>query len=140
MGFKTVIVTNQSVIGRKYFTVTKLKQINSKLIEMLKNLKVEIDGIYYCPHGPDDDYSCRKPIVVMAIKAAKNLNIYLKKSYMIGDSIRDYLFGYNFGGKGILVLTGHGKNKFLKIKDEKQKPLAVVKNLKQSVEFIKKWF
>jgi phosphoglycolate phosphatase-like HAD superfamily hydrolase len=52
---------------------------------------------------------------------------------MIGDSVRDYLFGYNFGGKGILVLTGHGKKQFEKVKDEKQKPLAVVRSLSQSV-------
>jgi len=136
MGFKIVIVTNQSGIARKYFTVTNLKQINSKLIEMLKDLKVKVDGMYYCPHGPDDDCDCRKPKIGMALKAAKDLNIDLKKSYMIGDSVRDYLFGYNFGGKGILVLTGHGKKQFEKVKNEKQKPLAVVKNLNQALKVI----
>ena len=137
MGFKLVIVTNQSGIARKYFTVTKLKQINSKLTEMLKKSNVKIDGMYYCPHGPDDNCDCRKPKTGMALKAAKELNIDLKKSYMIGDSVRDYIFGYNFGGKGILVLTGHGKKQFLKVKDEKQKPLAVVRNLSQTVGVIK---
>ena len=137
MGFKIVIVTNQSGIARKYFTVTKLKQINSKLIEMLKKLKVKVDGMYYCPHGPNDNCDCRKPKIGMALKAAKELNIDLKKSYMIGDSVRDYIFGYNFGGKGILVLTGHGKKQFLKVKDEKQKPLAVVRSLSQTVGVIK---
>lgn len=138
MGFKIVIVTNQSGIARKYFTTARLKQINSKLIDMLKNLNVKIDGIYYCPHGPNDICNCRKPKIGMALQAAKDLNIDLKKSYMIGDSIRDYLFGYNFGGKGILVLTGHGKKQFAKVKDEKQKPLAIVKTLLQTVKIIKK--
>lgn len=138
MGFKIIIVTNQSGIARKYFTITKLKQINSKLVSMLKKLNVEIDGIYYCPHGPNDTCNCRKPKIGMALQASKELNIDLTKSYMIGDSIRDYLFGYNFGGKGILVLTGHGKKQFTKVKDEKQKPLAVVKNLLQTVNIIKK--
>ena len=136
LGFKIVIVTNQSGIARKYFTVTKLKQINSKLIEMLKNLGVTVDGMYYCPHGPDDYCDCRKPKIGMALKAAKDLKIDLKSSYMIGDSVRDYLFGYNFGGKGILVLTGHGKKQFEKVKNEKQKPLAVVRNLLKTVEVI----
>ena len=136
LGFKIVIVTNQSGIARKYFTVTKLKQINSKLMEMLKDLGVTVDGMYYCPHGPDDDCDCRKPKTGMALKAAKDLNIDLKKSYMIGDSVRDYMFGYNFGGKGILVLTGHGKKQFEKAKNERQKPLAVVRNLLKTVEVI----
>jgi len=136
LGFKIVIVTNQSGIARKYFTVTKLKQINSKLMEMLKDLGVTVDGMYYCPHGPDDDCDCRKPKTGMALRAAKDLKIDLKKSYMIGDSVRDYLFGYNFGGKGILVLTGHGKKQFEKVKKEKQKPLAVVRSLLKTVEVI----
>ena len=137
MGFKIVIVTNQSGIARNYFSVTKLNKINSKLIEMLKKLNVKVDGMYYCPHGPNDNCECRKPKVGMALKAAKDLNIDLKRSYMIGDSVRDYLFGYNFGGKGILVLTGHGKKQLEKVKNEKQKPLAVVRSLSQSVEVIK---
>ena len=138
MGFKIVIVTNQSGIARNYFTLTKLKQINSKLMSMLKKLNVKIDGIYYCPHGPKDICNCRKPKIGMALQAAEELSIDLQKSYMIGDSVRDYLFGYNFGGKGLLVLTGHGRKQFAKVKDEKQKPLAVVRNLLQAVKVIKK--
>ncbi len=134
-GFKIVIVTNQSGIARKFFTLTKLKKINSTLVDMLKSLNVKVDGVYFCPHL-GDECSCRKPKPGMAFQAAKDLNIDLKNSYMIGDSIRDYLFGYNFGGKGILVLTGHGRKQAEKIKDEKQKPLAVAKNLSQAVNFI----
>ena len=140
MGFKIVIVTNQSGIARKYFTLAQLKKINSKLLAMLKERGIKIDGLYYCPHGPDDNCMCRKPKPGMAIQAAKDLQIDLKKSYMIGDSVRDYIFGYNFGGKGIMVLTGHGKKQFPKIKDEKQKPLAVTKNLNQAVNIILKDF
>ncbi len=135
-GFKIVIVTNQSGIARKYFTVTKLKKINSKLTEMLKKLNVKIDAIYYCPHGPYDDCDCRKPKIAMALKAAKDLNLDLKKSYMVGDSVRDYIFGYNFGGKGVLVLTGHGKKELKKAEKERQKPLAVAKNLNSAVKVI----
>ncbi len=137
-GFKIVIVTNQSGVARKYFTLTQLKRVNATLVKMLKNLGVKIDGMYYCPHGPDDNCDCRKPKPGMAYQAAKDLNIDLKKSYMIGDSVRDYIFGYNFGGKGIMVLTGHGKKQFAKIKEQKQKPLAVTRNLSQAIEFVLK--
>lgn len=135
-GFKIVIVTNQSGISRGFFSEKKLKKIHNKLIDLLKEQSIKIDGIYYCPHGPDDICDCRKPKIGMAIKAADDLNIDLKKSYTVGDSTRDYLLGYNFGGKGILVLTGHGKKQSEKIKKEKQKPLAVVKNLYLATEVI----
>ena len=138
MGFKIVIVTNQSGIARKYFTLAQLKKINSKLLAMLKERGIKIDGLYYCPHGPDDNCKCRKPRPGMALQAAKDLKIDLKKSYMIGDSVRDYIFGYNFGGKGIMVLTGHGKKQLSKIKDEKQKPLAVTRNLSQAINVVLK--
>lgn len=135
-GFKIVIVTNQSGIARGFFSENKLKKIHNKLIALLKEQGIKIDGIYYCPHGPDDICDCRKPKIGMAIKAADDLNIDLKKSYTVGDSTRDYLLGYNFGGKGILVLTGHGKKQSEKINKEKQKPLAVVKNLYLATEVI----
>ncbi|MDD2523820.1 MAG: D-glycero-beta-D-manno-heptose 1,7-bisphosphate 7-phosphatase [Endomicrobiia bacterium] len=135
-GFKIVIVTNQSGISRGFFSENKLKKIHNKLIALLKEQNIKIDGIYYCPHGPNDICDCRKPKIGMATKAADDLNIDLKKSYTVGDSTRDYLLGYNFGGKGILVLTGHGKKQVNKIAKEKQKPLAVVKNLYLATEVI----
>lgn len=135
-GFKTVIITNQSGIARGYFTEKKLLVIHKTLLKMLKDAGVKIDGIYYCPHGTDDVCECRKPKTGMAVQAAKDLNIDLKRSYVVGDSIRDYKMGYNFGGKGILVLTGHGKKQVQNIKNEKQKPLAVSKNLYDAVKVI----
>ena len=72
----------------------------------------------------------------MAKQAEKELNIDLKKSYVVGDSIRDYKMGYNFGGKGILVLTGHGKKQVQKVQNEEQKPLAICKNLYEAVKVI----
>jgi histidinol phosphatase-like enzyme len=70
------------------------------------------------------------------LKAAKDFNIDLKKSYTIGDSVRDYLLGYNSGGKGILILTGHGKKQRTKIAQEKIKPMAVCKTLREAVSLI----
>ena len=135
-GFKIVIITNQSGIERGYFTEKKLAVIHKTLLKMLNNIGVKIDGIYYCPHGSDDVCECRKPKIGMAKQAEKELNIDLKKSYVVGDSVRDYKMGYNFGGKGILVLTGHGKKQVQKIKNEEQKPLAISKNLYEAVKVI----
>jgi histidinol phosphatase-like enzyme len=72
----------------------------------------------------------------MVLQSAKDLNIDLGKSYTVGDSVRDYLLGYNTGGKGILILSGHGKKQKLKIAQEKIKPMAVCKTLKEAVSLI----
>jgi histidinol phosphatase-like enzyme len=74
----------------------------------------------------------------MALQGAKDFNIDLKKSYAVGDSAKDYLFGINMGGKGILVLTGHGKKQRKNIAGEKLKPFAVCKTLKQAADLIVK--
>jgi histidinol-phosphate phosphatase family protein len=135
-GFKVIVVTNQSGIAKGMFTLRDLDKIHKKFLYLLKKARASIDGIYFCPHVDGDNCECRKPKVGMVMQGAKDLNIDLKKSYTVGDSIRDYLLGFNVGGKGILVLTGHGKKQQKKINHEKIKPLAVCKNLKQAVNLI----
>ncbi|GHT48376.1 hypothetical protein AGMMS49936_10780 [Endomicrobiia bacterium] len=135
-GFKIIIVTNQSGVARGMFTEKNLMVVNKKFVSLLKNAGAKIDGLYYCPHAESDECNCRKPKVGMVLQGAKDFNIDLKKSYTVGDSIRDYLLGVNMGGKGILVLTGHGKKQQSKIVDEKIKPMAVCKTLKQAVSLI----
>ncbi|MDR1400796.1 MAG: HAD family hydrolase [Endomicrobium sp.] len=136
-GFKIIIVTNQSGISRGMFTEGDLIKVNRRLLSLLKAKGAKIDSVYYCPHSDFDDCYCRKPKIGLALNGARDFDIDLKKSYAVGDSIRDYLFGFNMGGKGILVLTGHGKKEQdAIIVSEKIKPFIVCKTLKQAVNFI----
>jgi len=135
-GFKIIVVTNQSGISRGMFTESELKKVNARFVSLLKRQGAKIDRLYYCPHIDDDKCDCRKPKTGMVLRAAKEHGIDLQKSYAVGDSVRDYLLGNNAGGKGVMVLTGHGKRQFKKIKDQKTKPLAVCKTLKDAVKFI----
>jgi histidinol-phosphate phosphatase family domain/HAD-superfamily hydrolase, subfamily IIIA len=137
-GFKIIVVTNQSGIARGMFKQSDLRKVNKVFISLLKEDGAKIDGLYYCPHIDEDKCDCRKPKTGMVTRAAKKYNIDLKKSYTVGDSVRDYLLGYNSGGKGILVLTGHGKKQRIKIKNQQIKPLAVCKTLKQAANLIVK--
>lgn len=114
-GFKLVMVTNQSGIGRGYLTEEKLHQIHSYLEKLLARRGVKFDAIYYCPHHPEKECACRKPKTGMVKRAAKELNIDLKRSYTIGDHKGDFLLGQNMGGTGIFVLTGHGREEHKKI-------------------------
>jgi histidinol-phosphate phosphatase family protein len=135
-GFKIIIVTNQSGIGRGMFGKKELDAVNKRFFSLLKEHGAKVDALYYCPHTDEDKCACRKPYPGMALRAAKEHNIDLSKSYAVGDSVRDYLLGFNMGGKGLMVLTGHGKKQSKKIKEEKIKPLAVCATLKRAADFI----
>jgi histidinol-phosphate phosphatase family protein len=135
-GFKVVVVTNQSGVSRGIFTEKELQKIHKRFFSLLKKAGTAVDAIYYCPHIDEDECHCRKPKIGMVIRGAKELNIELEKSYTVGDSVRDYMMGFNMGGKGILVLTGHGKKQQKNISSEKIKPFAVCKTLKQAVDLI----
>jgi histidinol-phosphate phosphatase family protein len=134
-GFVVIVVTNQSGISRGIFTENDLKFINNKMIKLIEKKGAKIDDICYCPHTDFDRCNCRKPKTGMVEQCAKKFCIDLKKSYVIGDTIRDYFLGLNMGGNGILVLTGHGKKEYNKIKECKIKPI-VCKTLQNAVDKI----
>jgi len=114
MGYMLIIVTNQSGIGRNYLSLTKSKKINLALQKKLSKLEIKIDGIYFCPHTPEDRCSCRKPQLGLAREALAKHKIALKNSFMIGDKISDIKFGQNLKIKTVFLKTGHGRTQFLK--------------------------
>jgi histidinol-phosphate phosphatase family protein len=85
-GFKVVLVTNQSGIARGYFTEEMLARIHDKMKKELARHGGHIDAVYYCPHHPDDNCDCRKPKPKMVLQAARDLDIDLSQSYVIGDA------------------------------------------------------
>ena len=137
-GYKLVMVTNQSGIGRGYLTEKKLKQIRAYLQKILAKKKAGFDAVYYCRHLPDDGCNCRKPKLGMVKKAAKRLNINLKKSFSIGDHTNDFLLGQNMGGRGIFLLTGHGREELRKIRNGPRRlsPDKIAGSFIESVKWI----
>jgi histidinol-phosphate phosphatase family protein len=105
-GFKVVVITNQSGIARGYFTEETLARIHQKLKNELVKCGAHVDVIYYCPHHPDDGCDCRKPGTVLFHKAAKDLDIDFKTSYMVGDMQMDIDAGKALGCKTVLLTTG----------------------------------
>jgi histidinol-phosphate phosphatase family protein len=96
-GFKAVVVTNQSGIGRGYFTEETLSDIHRKMADELQKHGARVDAIYHCPHHPDDDCACRKPKPGLLLKAAQEMDIALGLSYMIGDDPKDVEAGRSAG-------------------------------------------
>jgi histidinol-phosphate phosphatase family protein len=109
--FKVIVVSNQSGVARGYFTEEVVREINRRIERHVKKDFGKIDGFYYCPHHPDDNCECRKPKPGMLLKAAKEHGIDLKKSYMIGDSIRDMEAG-KAAGCATILLTQEANNQY----------------------------
>jgi len=101
--FLIVIITNQSAINRKLLSIKNLENIHKFLKKYLKKNNTSIDAIYYCPHTPEEDCSCRKPKPGLLLKASLDLDIDLKNSWMIGDSKTDIEAAKAAGCNSILL-------------------------------------
>ncbi len=102
-GYLVIVITNQSGIGRGYFTEDTLKKIHEKMTSEIESAGGHLDAIYYCPHRPDENCACRKPKTLMGEMAAEKYGIDLKGSYMVGDSDADMGFGEGLGCRTIRV-------------------------------------
>ncbi|MDA0278867.1 MAG: D-glycero-beta-D-manno-heptose 1,7-bisphosphate 7-phosphatase [Proteobacteria bacterium] len=107
-GFKVVVATNQSGLARKYFNVEQLSEIHHLLCSMVEEAGGVIDGIFYCPHHPDEDCSCRKPRTGLLQQIEKELACRLQGCYFVGDSMKDLEAALAFDCNPILVRTGKG--------------------------------
>lgn len=102
-GFKLIIITNQSGVGRGYFSLTEMEEFNNFLLENLKNNDVLISAIYICPHHPDDNCLCRKPKTSLVAKAVKDFQLDISQSFFVGDEEKDILCGKNSGCKTVWI-------------------------------------
>lgn len=124
LGYEFIVVTNQSGIGRGYYTEEDLISLNNQMVKKLKEYDIEILECFYCPHHPEkgiEKYkvqcNCRKPNPGMLLEGIKKYNVDINNSYMIGDKKGDLEAGKKAGLKSILVLTGYGKNTVKDIQD-----------------------
>lgn len=130
--YKKMIITNQSGISRGMYSQTEFEKLNSWVLSRLKEQGIEIDKVYFCPHHPDENCSCRKPKTGLIRQAQKEFNLDLKKSWLIGDKTSDILAGKNAGCRTILVKTGFaGEDGLFEVK-----PDFEASNLEKAVEII----
>jgi D-glycero-D-manno-heptose 1,7-bisphosphate phosphatase len=117
-GYRVVVATNQSGIGRGLFDMATLNAINDKMMEMVFRHGGRIDALFFCPHTNDDNCNCRKPKTGMYEEIAARFHVDLKGVPCVGDSLRDLQAADAVGGQPILVLTGKGP----KTKEDKGLP------------------
>ncbi len=107
-GVKCAVISNQSGISRKLFTLDALMQINIKLQQTLAKYNAKLEFMLFCPHGPDDECDCRKPKPKLLQEAMARINFKPKNTCFVGDSLRDVQAAHQAEIKPILVRTGNG--------------------------------
>lgn len=102
-GYRLVVITNQSGIGRGLFSHQRLQEIHDRLRQMVESIGARLEAIYYCPHAPDDGCDCRKPRTALFRQAASDLGFDASSAVVIGDKMTDVEFGHRAGAGTILV-------------------------------------
>lgn len=130
--FLLVVVTNQSAIHRGLVSRDTVEEINSRMVKQSEDYGARIDGVYYCPHAPNENCNCRKPLPGLFLRAAEEMQINLERSYCVGDKITDINAGKAAGCRNILVLTGEGQDQILDATDD----YIVARDLQHAVKII----
>ena len=117
-GFSVVVISNQSGVARGLFSLDTLRKINNKMRQAVTEAGGQIEKIYFCPHGPDDNCQCRKPLPGLFLQAAEEQGFDLSTVYAVGDSVRDLDAAISAGAQPILVKTGKGPRSLAHIDSE----------------------
>lgn len=147
LGYKNIIISNQAGIGIKKISKKNFDAVREEMTERLKKKGADIDAQYYCFHHPFASIAkykkacdCRKPQPGLLFQAAKEHNIDLAKSWMIGDSVYDVLAGTTAGCRTILLGYIH-ETEYFRILEEKlngKKPNYLIRKLVEAIDIIKK--
>jgi D-glycero-D-manno-heptose 1,7-bisphosphate phosphatase len=130
-----IFVTNQSAVGRGIIPLFAAEEINNRLVRLIQQSGGRVDGIFMCPHAPEEDCSCRKPRPGLLLQASAQLAIDLSNSVFVGDALTDIQAGQSAGIKtNILVLTGRGRDQNKLPAAQQIAPFLVYNNLNDVID------
>ena len=136
-GGSVVLVTNQSGLARGLFTLPDLEAIHRKLEKTLKAGGAWLDGIFFCPHHPNEACWCRKPNPGLLEQAEAKLGVHVSRSYVVGDKIIDMKLARNVGAVGVLVTTSsYSRESQQAVHSGEIRPEFVVCNFEEAVNWI----
>jgi D-glycero-D-manno-heptose 1,7-bisphosphate phosphatase len=108
-GYRVVVATNQSGVGRGLFDMGTLNAIHEKMHRALAQVGGRIDAVFFCPHTADSACACRKPSPGLLLEAGRRFNVDLSGVPVVGDGLRDLQAAESAGARPMLVLTGKGE-------------------------------
>jgi D-glycero-D-manno-heptose 1,7-bisphosphate phosphatase len=135
-GFKLFVISNQAGVGNGIYSRKKLALINRNMLRQIKKAKGHLDGIYCCTHRPEEHCSCRKPKAGAINLIRKKYPIDIRRSFFIGDTVRDVKTAHAAGCKSIMVLSG--KEKLANRRNWEAAPDYIFRNLLEAADFILK--
>jgi D-glycero-D-manno-heptose 1,7-bisphosphate phosphatase len=100
---RLVVITNQSGVGRGFFSIDCVEAMNARLHAMIEGAGAKLERIYFCPHTPEANCACRKPRLALMEQAATELNFRPRSSVVVGDKESDVEFGLRAGARAILI-------------------------------------
>ena len=141
-GTLAIVITNQSAIARGLLNEEELGHLHRSLQATFQREEARIDAFYYCPHHPEagtgtytQECTCRKPQPGMLLRAARELQLELATSYMIGDKLVDVEAGHRAGCQAVLIKTGYGEGE-LQLLDEGQASAPLSENSLQRPDHV----
>ena len=137
-GYITVVITNQSAVGRGIVSRETVDKIHERMGKEIAQTGGKIEKVYYCPHRPEEDCGCRKPEPGLLLKAAEDLKLDLTSCYLIGDNMTDIEMGNKVGSRTIMVKTGKGQSHLANRAQWRTKPDHIARGLSQAVDLILK--
>lgn len=132
-----IVVTNQSGVARNIFPESLVHEVHKKMVAELAAGGAWIDAVYFCPHKSEDTCECRKPLPGLLYRAAREHELDLAASWVVGDRYADLEMSYAAGGRGILVMTGYGRGEYeLHRGAWPRQPDALASNLRDAVAHV----
>lgn len=135
--YKIILVTNQSAVGRGILPLDLAWEINRRLVAVIQQAGGRVDGVYMCPHAPEDNCDCRKPKPGLILQAADELSLDLQRSILVGDALSDLLAGQAAGiPQTILVRTGRGLEQEKLPRPAELRPFQIFNDLADAISAI----
>lgn len=129
-GYRIVVITNQSGVGRGLFDLNALNAMHEKMLSLVQQAGGNLEGVFYCPHAPEDNCTCRKPQITLFNEVEEKFGISLAGAHAVGDSRRDLEAAIRKQCKPVLVLTGKGKKTQAQLNSlDQHQQVAVFSNL-----------
>ena len=143
-GWLAIVITNQAGVARGYFSEVTIEAVHAAMTKELESSSARLDAVYYCAHHPSVgeppyrlDCDCRKPKPGLIARAAKDFDIDLEHSWMVGDRYSDVELARNAGVKSLLVLSGYGRGEWEHQRASwAEQPDLIAEDLLEAVEVI----